>query len=82
MVCHEAGQTFPCRMEWGAPMKRILIGFMVSLCLLLGGCSWKDASDLSAVTAGAITRENGQYVLTAELAIPSADSASPDAITG
>lgn len=62
-------------------MKRILIGFMVSLCLLLGGCSWKDASDLSAVTAGAITRENGQYVLTAELAIPSADSASPDAIT-
>lgn len=61
-------------------MKRMLTGLITGLCLLLGGCSWKDASDLSPVTAGAITRENGQYLLTAELAIPSADSASPDSV--
>lgn len=62
-------------------MKRICIGLLASLCLSLGGCSWKDASDLSPVTAGAITQKNGQYILIAELAIPSADRASPDAVT-
>lgn len=51
------------------------------LCLSLCGCSWRDAGDLSAVTAGAVARDGGRYTLTAELAVPSADSAVPDART-
>lgn len=58
-------------------MRRLLV--ICLLCLLLGGCSWKDASDLSPVTAGAIAWENEQYLLTAELAVPTTDSASPKA---
>lgn len=45
-------------------------GAALLLCLLLCGCSWKDAGDLSAVTAGTISREGQQYQLTAELALP------------
>ena len=61
-------------------MKRLLLLFL--LCMSLCGCSWRDAGDLSAVTAGAITRDdNGIYTLTAELAIPTAERATPDSIT-
>ena len=52
-------------------------GAALLLCLLLCGCSWKDAGDLSAVTAGTISREGQQYQLTAELALPDADTAVP-----
>ncbi|MCD8355125.1 MAG: hypothetical protein LUE11_00930 [Clostridia bacterium] len=59
-------------------MKRIFI-LCTAVSLLLCGCSWKDASDLSAVTAGAITQDTGQYFLTAELAVPSSADAFPTA---
>lgn len=55
------------------------VGAAALLCALLCGCSWRDAGDLSAVTAGAIAPVQGGYALTAELAIPSADSAVPAA---
>lgn len=60
-------------------MKRI--GILILLCLSLCGCSWRDAADLSAVTAGAIAQDENGYTLTAELAVPSADSAVPQSIT-
>lgn len=60
-------------------MKRA--GISVLLCLTLCGCSWRDAGDLSPVTAGAITREDSAYTLTAELAVPNPDSAVPQSIT-
>lgn len=60
-------------------MKRA--GITILLCLSLCGCSWRDAGDLSPVTAGAITRDNGAYLLTAELAVPNPDSAVPQSIT-
>ncbi|MDO4174431.1 MAG: Ger(x)C family spore germination C-terminal domain-containing protein [Eubacteriales bacterium] len=60
-------------------MKRIAAFFVCVSCLLLCGCSWKDAGDLSAVTAGAIVHDDGQYTLTAELAIPSSADSVPDA---
>ncbi len=53
------------------------VGVAVLLCLLLSGCSWKDAGDLSAVTAGAVSKSGQRYQLTAELAVPDADSAVP-----
>ncbi len=56
-------------------MKRV--GVALLLCLLLSGCSWKDAGDLSAVTAGAVSKSGQRYQLTAELAVPDADSAVP-----
>ncbi len=59
-------------------MKRVCLA-AAALCALLCGCSWRDAGDLSAVTAGAIARTQDGYALTAELAVPSAESAVPDA---
>ena len=60
-------------------MKRLII---VSLCLFLCGCRWRDAGELSAVTAGAITQPQADsYTLTAELALPSSDSAVPNTMT-
>lgn len=53
------------------------VGAALLLCLLLSGCSWKDAGDLSAVTAGAVSKSGQRYQLTAELAVPDADSAVP-----
>ncbi len=53
------------------------VGAALLLCLLLSGCSWKDAGDLSAVTAGAVSKNGQRYQLTAELAVPDADSAVP-----
>lgn len=53
------------------------VGVALLLCLLLSGCSWKDAGDLSAVTAGAVSKSGQRYQLTAELAVPDADSAVP-----
>lgn len=53
------------------------LGIALLVCLLLCGCSWKDAGDLSAVTAGAVSKQGQQYALTAELAVPDADSAVP-----
>ncbi|MDO5784418.1 MAG: Ger(x)C family spore germination C-terminal domain-containing protein [Eubacteriales bacterium] len=54
------------------------------LCLPLCGCSWRDAGDLSAVTAAAIDSKAGTYQLSAELAVPDPDSATPQAqiVTG
>lgn len=57
-------------------MKRL--GAALLVCLMLSGCSWKDAGDLSAVTAGAISKQGQRYALTAELAVPKADSAVPE----
>ena len=51
------------------------------LCLPLCGCSWRDASDLSAVTAAAIDSNADSYQLSAELAVPDAESATPQAET-
>lgn len=59
-------------------MKRL---FALCLCLTLCGCSWKDAGDLSPVTACSIARNSSGYQLTAELAQPSADTPIPEAIT-
>lgn len=56
MVCNEAGASVSCGMARGAPMRRA--GAALLLCLLLCGCSWKDAGDLSAVTAGTISRRD------------------------
>jgi len=53
------------------------VGVALLLCFLLSGCSWKDAGDLSAVTAGAVSKNGQRYQLTAELAVPDADSAVP-----
>lgn len=53
------------------------VGAALLLCFLLSGCSWKDAGDLSAVTAGAVSKSGQRYQLTAELAVPDADSAVP-----
>lgn len=53
------------------------VGVALLLCFLLSGCSWKDAGDLSAVTAGAVSKSGQRYQLTAELAVPDADSAVP-----
>lgn len=53
------------------------VGAALLLCFLLSGCSWKDAGDLSAVTAGAVSKNGQRYQLTAELAVPDADSAVP-----
>lgn len=54
------------------------------LCLTLCGCSWRDAGDLSPVTAAAIDSKSDTYQLSAELAIPDAESATPQAkiVTG
>lgn len=51
------------------------------LCLLLCGCRWRDAGELTPVTAGAVSQSDGAYTLTAELALPSADSAVPQSMT-
>ena len=60
-------------------MKRLL---PLLLCIGLCGCRWRDAGDLSAVTAGAVTQPDAHtYAITAELALPSADSTVPDAMT-
>lgn len=61
-------------------MKRLMVG-AVLLCLLLSGCRWRDAGELSAVTAAAVARDAGGYVLTAELTLPQADSAALSAQT-
>lgn len=53
------------------------VGVALLLCFLLSGCSWKDAGDLSAVTAGAVSKSGQRYQLTAELAVSDADSAVP-----
>ena len=54
------------------------------LCLPLCGCSWRDAGDLSAVTAASIDSSGGMYRLSAELAVPDTESATPQAqiVTG
>lgn len=51
------------------------------LCLPLCGCSWRDAGDLSAVTAASIDSDAGTYLLSAELAVPDAESAVPQSQT-
>lgn len=58
-------------------MKRALI---LLLPLLLSGCTWRDAGDLSAVTSAAIARTGEDYALTAELAQPSGDTPIPQAV--
>lgn len=64
-------------------MKRRVTGKLLclSLCISLCGCSWRDAGDLSPVTAGAVTWQDNKYTLTAELAVPTADSAVPESKT-
>lgn len=62
-------------------MKRICAVCTALLCLPLYGCSWRDAGDLSAVTAGAISYNGKDYSLTAELAIPNAETPTPDSET-
>ncbi len=57
-------------------MKRAMV---LLLPLLLSGCTWRDAGDLSAVTSAAIAREGDEYAFTAELAQPSGDTPIPKA---
>lgn len=63
-------------------MKRVCAALLcLPLCLSLCSCRWHDAGDLSAVTAGAVSRTETGYALTAELALPDADRNVPDSKT-